>query len=203
MTSVNVSMPQSGTAHTLAANERSVQTGVWLLLAEIVMLFAAFTSAMVVRRGATNDWVDIVLPAVIRGSQVLLLAGCVCIALAKRYARKLHQEEAGSRQTVIYYLSTALLCGLGFLGCQWLGFRHLAMQGITVASNPAASFLYVFAIAHSVHLLGGMIALVYVVLRVLQRQSANGEWLQNVVSAVAIYWYGMTVLWFYILVVFV
>ena len=48
----------AGTAPTGAAPSRRASfTGLFVLLAASTMVFAAFTSAFVVRRGLSNDWV--------------------------------------------------------------------------------------------------------------------------------------------------
>src|SRR5579883_1073901 len=123
----------------LQVKQRAVRlsnTGVWLLLAEIVMLFVAFTSAMVVRKAAAGDWEQVTLPAVFAGSTLLLLAGTLFMELARRSARALAEEPA-MRSGSGPWLAATLLCGLGFLICQWLGFHQLAARGMNVASGPA------------------------------------------------------------------
>src|SRR5919197_4872729 len=50
------------------------RTGMWMALVAIVMLFASFTSAMVVRRGLSNDWGSTALPRVLYLNTVILVA---------------------------------------------------------------------------------------------------------------------------------
>src|SRR4051794_13804815 len=58
--------------------------GLYILLAASTMLFAAFTSAMVVRRGMSDDWVPIHKPAVLWVNTGVLLASSVALELARR-----------------------------------------------------------------------------------------------------------------------
>ena len=53
------------------------RTGVWVGLAAITMTFAAFTSAMIVRQGASIDWQHFALPSVLYFDTAILLASSV------------------------------------------------------------------------------------------------------------------------------
>src|SRR5437868_12007036 len=57
-----------------AGSLRVYRTGMWMALAAIVMLFAAFTSALVVRKGISNDWVATALPRVLWFNTAVLIA---------------------------------------------------------------------------------------------------------------------------------
>ena len=58
--------------------------GTWVGMGGIVMVFAAFTSAMVVRSGLGGDWNAIDLPGGLWLSTAVLLASSFTIELAKR-----------------------------------------------------------------------------------------------------------------------
>src|SRR5580698_8695926 len=61
-----------------------VHTGVWIGLATISMMFAAFTSAAVVRKGSADDWEHIVLPNILYLNTVVLLASSVTLEIARK-----------------------------------------------------------------------------------------------------------------------
>ena len=66
-----------------------------------------------------------------------------------------------------------------------------------MAANPYNSFFYLFTAAHGVHLLGGLCALTYLLVRTRKaRNTIEGE-LRRVgaADAVTIYWHFMDVLW--------
>src|SRR5208337_946466 len=50
------------------------QTGMWVVLAAVTMMFAALTSALVVRQHTGNDWQHIALPSILFWNTLLLLA---------------------------------------------------------------------------------------------------------------------------------
>lgn len=163
--------------------------GTWVGIAGIVMVFAAFTSALVVRSGLSGDWVAVELPRVLWLSTALLLISSFTIEKAKRLLRR----GVGVRQ----WLTVTLGFGVLFIGSQWFGWRALAERGIYVSSNPGSSFFYLLTAAHAVHILGGILALSYAVIRVWR----PGVWVtrQAAVEATAIYWHFMDGLWVYLL----
>src|SRR3954451_12603205 len=59
-------------------------TGLWVLLAASTMLFAAFTSAMVVRRGLSDDWVSTPKPPILLVNTGILLASSIALEIARR-----------------------------------------------------------------------------------------------------------------------
>ena len=52
--------------------------------------------------------------------------------------------------------------GLLFLAGQLIAWRQLAAQGVFLVTNPSSSFFYLLTALHGLHLLGGIMALLYV-----------------------------------------
>ena len=67
-----------------ASFRRASFTGLYVLLAASTMLFAAFTSAMVVRRGLSDDWVSMPKPPILLVNTAVLLASSVALEMARR-----------------------------------------------------------------------------------------------------------------------
>ncbi len=61
---------------------RTYRTGIWMALVAIVMLFAAFTSALVVRRGISTDWRSTTLPRVLYLNTVVLMLSSLTLELS-------------------------------------------------------------------------------------------------------------------------
>ena len=74
------------------AFRRASFTGLFVLLAASTMLFAAFTSAMVVRRGLSDDWVSMPKPPILLVNTAILLASSVALDLARRALRALPES---------------------------------------------------------------------------------------------------------------
>jgi len=164
---------------------------VWMGIGSILMLFVALTSAYIVRSASSDDWRRIAMPRVLWLSTALLIISSVTIELSRRSLKS--KNESGYS---LWLINTVVL-GVAFVVSQVFAWRQLVRQGVYLASNPYNSFFYLFTGAHGVHVLGGLCALGYLVIRTRGvRKSVEGE-LRRVgaADAVAIYWHFMDVLW--------
>lgn len=165
--------------------------GVWVAIGSIVMLFTALTSAYIVRSASGNDWQSIPMPKVLWLSTLLIFVSSVTMEISRR---SLKQQQ--DRRYVRWLVFTVVL-GLGFLGSQLIAWRQLVRQGVYLASNPYNSFFYLFTAVHGLHLLGGIMALTYLLLRTRQRRTTVEGELRRVGAAdsATIYWHFMDGLW--------
>jgi len=62
----------------------AVRTGVWVGIGAITMSFAAYTSAMVVRRGSVPEWQHFTLPPILYWNSLVLVASSVTLELARQ-----------------------------------------------------------------------------------------------------------------------
>ena len=167
--------------------------GMWVALAAIVMMFTALTSAYIVRAASSNDWQKLPMPRVILLSTALILLSSGTLEAARR------KLKAGLPSQYSKWLLLTTLLGFCFLVTQLLAWRQLVRQGVYVATNPHSSFFYLLTAAHGVHLFGGLLAMLYLVLR-----SHKGDTeLQRVkraasADAATLYWHFMDGLWIYI-----
>lgn len=170
---------------------RAYRTGMWMALAGIVMLFAAFTSALVVRKGLGETWGSTPIPRVLWLNTIVLILSSATLELSRRAL----QRHSLSSFTAWLYGTTAL--GVLFVVGQLAAWRELAARGVYLATNTAASFLYLLTAAHGIHLAGGIVALGYLAIRA--RPIAAGTQRRTAVDVTAIYWHFMDGLWIYIL----
>src|SRR5258708_2512018 len=59
-------------------------TAIWVVLFAITMMFAAFSSALIVRKGASLDWQTFKLPSILYFNTFLLMASSITIEVARR-----------------------------------------------------------------------------------------------------------------------
>ena len=158
----------------------------------IIMIFAAFTSAMVVRSGLSDDWKSFGLPSVLWFSTVALLVSSFTVEKAKRALR--NSNEKGLKT----WLAVTTVLGVSFLVSQWMGWLNLTERGLYLAANPSHSFFYVFTVGHGLHLLGGLLAIGYVT----GRTWCGHHWVTRsaAIEAAALYWHFMDALWLYLFV---
>jgi len=168
--------------------DRRYYTGMTLGLAAIGMVFAAFTSAYVVRKGLSDDWRPTQIPAILWLNTALLLASSVTVEKAKR---SLSQPKI-IRQW--WWLTTAL--GIAFLGGQFLAWQQLAAQGVYLSTNPSSSFLYLLTGSHGIHLLGGVAAMLYLAWMLRPGSAALPG--KTPLGVTALYWHFMDGLWVYL-----
>jgi len=168
--------------------------GMWVALASIAMMFTALSSAYIVRSASSNDWYPLVMPRVLLASTAIILMSSGTLEVARRNL-KASMVSGYSR----WLLITALL-GLAFLVSQLIAWRQLRAQGVYLSSNPHSSFFYLLTAAHAVHLFGGLLALLYLLLRVRTLLVNGGIDVRKkaAADAVSIYWHFMDVLWIYL-----
>ncbi|MDQ3803358.1 MAG: cytochrome c oxidase subunit 3, partial [Acidobacteriota bacterium] len=171
--------------------------GVLVGLASILMMFTALASAYVVRSGLPTsfDWRPMDVPGFVWLSTALILASSLTYGLAKRALGR--GEEAGYRR----WLSVTLLLGVGFLASQLMAWRQLVARGVYLASNPHSSFFYVLTGLHAIHLLGGILALVFLIAYARRAAAAAGGGpakRRTLTDAVGLYWHFMDGLWVFL-----
>jgi cytochrome c oxidase subunit 3 len=168
----------------------------WVGLASVAMLFTALTSAYIVRAVSSDDWQPLVMPRLLWVSTGLIIASSLTFEMARRGLK------AGRAAAYKRWLLLTVLLGLGFLGTQLLAWRQLVAQGVYLASNPHSSFFYLFTGVHGLHLLGGILALDFLLLRS-RRKGGDAQTSARRMAgadAVAVYWHFMDGLWVYLFV---
>jgi cytochrome c oxidase subunit 3 len=165
----------------------------WVALGSILMLFAALASAYIVI-ASTDGRRALALPHLLWLSTALILASSLTLRTA---CRSLKQGDDGRYSA---WLWLTLLLGLGFLGSQLLAWRQLVAQGVYLAGNPHSAFFYLLTGVHGVHLLGGILALVYLLTRTRRRPyNREGEARrQTAADVVALYWHFMDGIWVFL-----
>jgi cytochrome c oxidase subunit III len=167
---------------------RRYYTAIGLGIVSILMFFMALASAFIIRK-ASGDWVPVHLPAVVWVNTAILLASSGTMELARK------KLATGDERRFRYWWQVTTGLGFLFLAGQLVAWRQLVAQGVYVASNPASSFFYIFTGAHGLHLLGGVGALLYVMLRKAQGNKVS----RSVVAEVAsYYWHFMDCLWIFL-----
>ena len=99
----------------------------------------------------------------------MLLASSAVLEMARR-ALKAGQRESFNR---LWIAGSAL--GVLFLVGQYVAWLQLRAQGVYLATNPSSSFFYVLTAAHAVHLIGGVLALLYVSVQALRLRLGPGQ----------------------------
>ena len=177
------------------------QTGIWVVICAISMTFAALTSALVVRQGASMDWQAFVLPRILYLNTAILLASSFTLEISRTRFAAAGAAVSGDAQKSLYgatrdWLVVTLALGVLFLIGQVLAWRILAHQGLFLATNPSSSFFYLLTALHGLHVVGGIAGLMYATVRISRAALAEKS---RALGAAAVYWHFMDILWVYLL----
>ena len=170
--------------------KKSLKQLLWIGIGAIVMFFAGLTSAYIVRK-AEGNWLEFILPEWFLYSTIIIVLSSVLLIVAKSYLKK-------DKPVTLLILATLLL-GILFSYFQFRGWQNLTTQGIFLTgegSNVAGSFLYVITLAHLVHLLGGLIALVVTLINAREGKYTSNNYLGFELTSN--YWHFLGLLWVYL-----
>ena len=165
---------------------------VWLLVASVTILFAAFTSTYLARR-AESDWIVGPMPAALYVSTTLLLVSSVVLEWARRQGGRGRLEPLRSG----LWVATAL--GVGFLAAQVAAWRQLAALGVFLSTNPHSAFFYLFTGAHALHVTGGLLGLLYALTRA--RRAPTADLALRTVDPATTFWHFLGGLWVYLFLI--
>ena len=163
----------------------------WVILAAIVMMFAAMSSIYIALAGG-DEWKPITVPRMFFLSTAIIILSSVTFEFARR---SLKSEKARAYHR---WLTLTFLLGLGFLVTQLLAWRELRAQGVYLSSNPHSSFFYLFTGVHGVHLLGGVLALLFLMVKMRTRRKADPLRSATSTGVVSRYWHTMDGLWLWL-----
>lgn len=180
----------------------AVGTIVWL--SSELMFFAALFAMYFTTRAVQGPaiWLEstkiLNIPFAAVNTTVLVLSSVTCqfgVFAAERFQAKrtgsiFKFSEWGMREWFV----TTFLMGSFFVGGQVYEYAHLVQEGITLSSNAYGSVFYLATGFHGLHVAGGLVAFLLVMLRVnrARRFSHNQATTAIVVSY---YWHFVDVVW--------
>lgn len=163
----------------------------WLFIVTIVMLFAAFTSAYIVRK-AEGNWLDFSLPSIFYWNTGILLLSSVTMQWAYNSAKR---DDLKNVKTAIFL---SIVLGIGFLVGQIFGWDMLVDDGVFFVGNPSGSFMYIFTGLHGVHLISGIIFIIIVLIATIKYKVHSKNIL--LIEMCNTYWHFLDALWVYLFV---
>jgi cytochrome c oxidase subunit III len=169
-------------------------TAIWVVMFAVTMMFAAFTSALIVRKGSSLDWQGFTLPSVLYFNTLLLIVSSVTLEISRRRIATFMGGLKSQVQSPARWLYITLFLGILFLAGQYVAWSQLRAEGLYLATNPSSSFFYLLTVTHALHVLGGLGGLIYVI-----RKLSKSTLRRNQLDATARYWHFMGILWLYLL----
>ena len=177
------------------SNIHPLKLTLWVGIGSIIMVFAAFTSAFVVRRSAGN-WYDFKLPHIFLLNTLVIILSSVTLHLS--YSAFLKGKEKAYKG----FLLATFVLGIVFVVLQYKGWEAMTAIGATFTINPSSSFIYLISGVHAAHVLGGinalLVALIYAFLLPYKPTPRRKLRFELVVQ----YWHFVDILWIYLIIFF-
>ena len=176
------------------AETRSVNPKIftmWLFIVSIIMLFAAFTSAYLVRK-AEGNWVEFEMPSLFSYSTGVLILSSISMHYSLLAAKK--DQFNALRMSI----SITFVLGLLFLVMQFYGWIQLVEMNVYFVGNPSGSFVYVLSGLHGLHLVSGLVVLIFALVAAF-RLKINAKQLTQI-KICSTYWHFLDALWLYLFV---
>lgn len=163
----------------------------WIAIGSIVMMFAGLTSAVIIKKSQAG-WNPVEIPTVFYISTLVML----CSSFLLHRADKAFVNRDMVRYRIL--MTATLSLGILFVVLQIVGFNQYWNDGLRLNSSPVSyQLLYVIVGLHALHVIGGVVALVVMVLRSF---SLTKKYYSNVpLQVTSTYWHFVDVLWIYLL----
>jgi cytochrome c oxidase subunit 3 len=180
------------TLEAAARREETAQLGLWMFLATVAMLFAAFTSAYLVRQSG-SDWAAIVLPPMLWLSTAVLALSSLALELGRR------SGLAGRWRLASAWMGVALGLGIGFLAAQFSAWRSLITAGVYLPATPHSSFFFMMSGAHGLHVVAALVVLAWAAFRTWDGtgQRTGRRW-RAIIRRSRTFWHFLLAMWLYV-----
>lgn len=166
----------------------------WLFVISSFMMFAALTSGFIVyTEGNVERGIKVLLPRAFMYSTLIIIISSFTMHMAYLSAKKLQFDKQK------LYIILTILLGIAFFFSQYSAWVVLYNSGAYFVNyNASQSFIYVFTGAHLLHILAGIVMLIYT----LTGKIRNIPQVRNLfrLEVTSIFWHFIDILWIYLYV---
>jgi cytochrome c oxidase subunit 3 len=176
-----------------------------------LMLFGTLTFALMGRKNAmhfdertqryTTAWTPLSLPSLLWWNTLLLVVSSATLEVARRehFREEVVMDEwlgldRPTLRRALPWEGLTLLLSVGFIVGQCVAWRDLYLQGAFAPANASSQFYLALTGLHALHLVGGLLVLVWAILAALIGKSLESR--QIAVDITAWYWHAITLVWF-------
>jgi cytochrome c oxidase subunit III len=174
--------------------------GLWVC--GVVMVFVAFISASIVRRGIpayeagagaySTQWESLPLPIpLLVLDTCILILGCLSLELARRRSGVASSQPL-VRQGISPWIYSATALGVAFLAGQAMVWRLLQAHGLVMSTSARVAFFYLLTGTHAIQIVIGVLVLIWIVARQ-TKWTAAGRYIA--VDLATWYFSAMAALW--------
>ena len=170
-----------------------IKFALWLACGSIVMMFAAWTSAYVVRHAAGN-WLEFKIPSIFFYNTIVIVLSSFTLQLSYINFKK------GNQLPYKALLIATFVLGLAFIYIQYVGWNQLHNIGIPLTLNPSGDFLYVLTSMHAAHVLAGLAVILVAIIHAYMLPFKPTPKRQLRFELTLTFWHFVDLLWIYLLV---
>ena len=167
--------------------------GMLIALGSFSMLFVALLASYGILRVRSGIWMSNTI-----GTIPLFLAWVNTIVILISSITLFMASKANERENKIVTLNqiyTTIIIGLVFLSLQIILWNVLINDGFTIKSHQAGSVFYMLSGLHGLHILGGIISLIWLVFKI----RVNNVILKPI-RLVSMFWHYLTLIWIVIFI---
>ena len=190
--------------HTAETRPNLVAVGTIVWLSSELMFFAALFAMYFTVRQVSGPavWLEsteiLNIPFSSFNTTILVLSSVTCqfgVFAAERFQPRrtgsvLHFTKWGMRE----WFALTFLMGAFFIGGQVYEYAHLAIEGITLSGSPYGSVFYITTGFHGMHVTGGLIAFLFVLIRASYAKKYGHDQATTAI-VVSYYWHFVDVVW--------
>ena len=165
----------------------------WVGIGSIVMMFAGFTSAYIVKREQPG-WLGFTMPVIFWYSTAVMLVSSLTMQLSQKAFKG--REMSGYKSM----LGITTVLGIVFIILQVIGYKQLNKIGIRIEGSGAGVFFIIIFGLHALHVLGGVIGLAAMFLK--SNNSRIRSYNPVPVEVLSTYWHFVDLLWLYLFIFF-
>ncbi len=173
--------------------DRAKKMMLYFGIGSLIMSFAGLTSAFIVS-SSRPDWSEnLRLPNIFFTSVLIIIASSITFIIAKRALSK------DNRQTTTLFLLLTFILGVIFICVQFMGFGKLMSEGFYLTgptSDPKASYIFLIALVHILHVIAGLICLLVVIYNHFKQKYTSENKLGFELAGT--FWHFVDILWVYL-----
>ena len=167
--------------------------GMLIALGSFSMLFVALLASYGILRSRSGIWMSYTI-----GTIPLFLAWVNTVVILISSITLFMASKANERENKIVTLNqiyTTIIIGLVFLSLQIILWNVLINDGFTIKSHQAGSVFYMLSGLHGLHILGGLISLIWLIFKI----RVNNLILKPM-RLVSMFWHYLTLIWIVIFI---
>ena len=164
--------------------------GMWVFLISEIMFFTGLIGSYIVLRLGSSEWPK---PGTILNTPLLGLNTLVLLTSSLTMALALNAIEQGRQAALKRYLLLTALLGSTFLAIKGVDYVHMWAHGFRMSSSLFGSCYYLLTGFHGLHVLSGVILLLYLFAAASKGAFSATE--HTRIECSGLYWHFIDIVW--------